>query len=211
MRDVDAKWLPDDRWKMSPSVVLPAGGRSRRMGADKRFLEVEGRPQIVRAFEAALRVSEDLFILAPEEDRRLLQAAVPEARLLYDAQPAAGPLAAVASAMEFVLAEWVCLFAADYPRMTGQRLAALADLARRELPEGGAWIPVVDGQPHYLCAFYDRVVGTSMRTAVEKGCRSFRDWLAAASLPVVWADEAVWGTRVEAGAFVNWNAPEDWS
>ena len=61
-----------DRKMKSMIAYILAGGRSSRMGADKAFLELAGKPLILRAFEVAREAVPDVKIVGDPENLRPL-------------------------------------------------------------------------------------------------------------------------------------------
>ena len=53
------------------AAVVLAGGKSRRMGQDKRFLELGGKPLIERALEVLAPIFAEILVVAAEPDPRL--------------------------------------------------------------------------------------------------------------------------------------------
>src|ERR1051325_1673089 len=100
---------------MDLSAVILAGGRSRRMGRDKAWLEFRGRPLIVRAVELArgLGVREIFISGRAEVDYSQLNC-----RVLLDEQPGLGPVAGIERALQAAEAPLLLVLAVDLPRMT---------------------------------------------------------------------------------------------
>lgn len=77
--------------------IVLAGGRSRRMGRDKAWLDVAGEPLVARVLaQLAAQASQLYLSVGVEADARYASLG-PE--LLIDALPDAGPLAGLASAL----------------------------------------------------------------------------------------------------------------
>jgi molybdopterin-guanine dinucleotide biosynthesis protein A len=109
---------------MAAAAVL-AGGASRRMGRDKATMPVDGVELAATVLAAAARVAAPVVLVAPEGHpaRRLAAPVV--------ADPAQGPLAALAAALEALAAAEVLVLAGDHPGLRVELLAHLVALAPR--------------------------------------------------------------------------------
>jgi molybdopterin-guanine dinucleotide biosynthesis protein A len=109
---------------MAAAAVL-AGGASRRMGRDKATMPVGGVELAATVLAAAARVAAPVVLVAPEGHpaRRLA------GRVVTD--PAQGPLAALAAALEALDASEVLVLAGDHPGLRVELLAHLLALAPR--------------------------------------------------------------------------------
>jgi molybdenum cofactor guanylyltransferase len=109
---------------MAAAAVL-AGGASRRMGRDKATMPVEGVELAATVLAAAALVAAPVVLVAPEGHpaRRLAAPVVTD--------PAQGPLAALAAALETLDATHVLVLAGDHPGLRVELLAHLIALAPR--------------------------------------------------------------------------------
>ena len=100
--------------------LVLAGGKSRRMGADKAFLMLNGRPLLAHVIERARSQVDTLLISANDDPQRY---AVWDAPVLADAfgqLGAIGPLAGIFTALVWLRAKrpdvrWLAAFACDTP------------------------------------------------------------------------------------------------
>lgn len=111
--------------RVTSGAVL-AGGASRRMGTDKRELEIGGAPLLRRAVDATRAVCADVVVVTapgrPVPDD--LTAGVP---VVEDLRPDAGPLAGIEAALHHARHELVLVLAGDHP---GAAPAVLRSLVR---------------------------------------------------------------------------------
>lgn len=105
------------------SVVL-AGGKSRRMGTDKAFLEVGGATIVQRVLAALETLSDDTIIVtnSPEE-----YAGLP-ARLVGDFYPNKGALGGIHAGLLAARYDYIVAVACDMPFLNPRLLRHLADL-----------------------------------------------------------------------------------
>jgi molybdopterin-guanine dinucleotide biosynthesis protein A len=145
------------------SVLVLAGGRSRRLGRDKAWVEVGGAPVLARVLRAAREAlatdDPDLLVsvtdAAPFEARFSVDLANEFAgvRLIEDDVSGAGPVAGLARGLAAARGDVVAVLAADLPFVG----AALIDGLFRSLAGDDAVdvvVPLVDGREQLLCAGY---------------------------------------------------------
>lgn len=118
--------------------VVLAGGESRRMGKDKAFVEVAGRPLIEWVAAALGQVADRLVIAGKPEGWSGREG-------LADPAGLGGPLAGISAALS--LGEDVLVVAVDQPWVRVETLQALSDM------EGTA-VPVDGGIRQVTCARY---------------------------------------------------------
>ena len=193
---------------------IQAGGRSSRMGADKAWLDIGGRPMIERVLDAAEKISPGLAIIIhaenPQSGKYRLLAEGRGADLIFDLHDHRGPLGGIDTALKNCLAgEAALILACDLPFMTAEFLALIA---RVHLSEGNDLTIPVDqnGRLQALAAIYS----TSCLPQIEK-------MLAEEILKVARLCPLVRSRRVEFSEFshlpnagrllTNVNSPEDYS
>ncbi|MYA33908.1 MAG: molybdenum cofactor guanylyltransferase [Gemmatimonadales bacterium] len=175
------------------SLVVVAGGRSRRLGRDKPLVEIGGRTVLSRILEATEQISD--VVLAVREVppfRRALAAegwdsdadrARPPGSVAFrsakgralvavpDPVPDLGPLAGVASGLNTARGAICIVLAGDLPFVTPD----LVDCLSREL-EGDAdldaVVPHARGRAQPLCAAYRREVGRRAARLVARSAAS---------------------------------------
>ena len=178
------------------------------MGTDKRFLEVEGCPLILKSFRTARETGFPIRVLLSQLDEKEHFAEVlgPEAEFSIDEHPGDGPLAALAGALMGLETEYGLLLAVDYPYLSSRFLTKLAT-AIDESPK--AVLPLSEGIPQYACGLYHRSLASSARQAVESGTRSLKGWVASLGASVVLLEPQTWQRWAEPHELTNWNRPSD--
>ncbi|MDQ7839960.1 MAG: molybdenum cofactor guanylyltransferase [bacterium] len=126
--------------------VVLAGGASRRMGADKAFVEVEGVPMIQRVIRVLCACCSEVLIVAKE----------PSAyghlglHVIPDRSAVQAPMVGVCSGLWAVTTPWAFVAACDMPYLSPDAVRLLVGLA-----EGfDAAVPRVEGRWHPLHAVY---------------------------------------------------------
>ncbi|MDO8379732.1 molybdenum cofactor guanylyltransferase [Phenylobacterium sp.] len=136
---------------MTGVAVVLAGGEGRRMGGGKPLRAWGGRPLLARALDLAAGYSSHVAIAVRDAGQAGQGAAVP---LLFDPPDIGGPLAGLASALDFGRrhgALWVQTLACDMPYLPDD----LSDRLARALEPGvGAVLPVSGGRLHPVCGLW---------------------------------------------------------
>jgi len=202
---------------MNVTGLLLAGGCSRRLGKDKRFLGFRGRPLILRAYQAASAVAEEIWVLlADPRDGPKVREALGDRplRFVFDPEPGAGPLGALVGALERLdpMTEWALLLAVDYPLLTGEFLKAFKLYAEANARGADVLVPLSREVPQVACAFYRRSLREELRDAFAQGERSLRRFVE--GLPpkrVLRVPEEAWRAWAEENVFLSVNTPEDYA
>ena len=201
---------------MRATGLLLAGGRSRRLGRDKRFLEFQGKPLILRAYEAAAAVADEIWVLLadPNDEPKVREALEDRPlRVALDPEPGAGPLGALAGALPRVRGEYALLLAVDYPLITGAFLRSLRAHLEAQPKKPDALVPLWQGVPQVTCAFYRRALRQELQEALNgnRGNRSLRRFVE--GLPperLAYVEESVWRGWGPPHVFQSVNTPEDY-
>ncbi len=185
---------------MNLSAVILAGGESRRMGRDKAWVEVQGRPLIARAL-ATVRD------LGPREVFISGRAGADYSRLkcpvLFDLEPGCGPLGGIERALHATSSPLLLVLAVDLPKMTTALLRKLVDRCDRLT----GVVPKLRGNLEPLAAVYPKRCHQLARDCLLKGRRAARDFADACLRERAVRTFAV--PQAEAICFENWNSPRD--
>jgi molybdenum cofactor guanylyltransferase len=168
----------------SLTILILAGGASRRMGQDKAAVLYEGLPLLSRVCTIALQVAvepSDRVIVLSRSDQDHGPLLPPhcdlwqEPRATDPAAPPAGPLQALAWAWPQIPSDWILLLACDLPNLDADRLTQ----ARKHLPQtpASAYIPRHPQGWEPLCAFYRSDLAANLSDFVAQGGRSFQHWI----------------------------------
>ena len=180
------------------TLLVVAGGRSRRMGEDKRWLDVGGVPLLEGLLKKAAAAGfAEIFLCVEERSERLQDLASRYgARILVDETAGQGPVAGLSRGLAARSHTWSFAVSADMPFFS-------FDAARELLPKAErmvrAVVPVAEGRCEPLAALYHKETAHVFSAAMAAGERSLRR--AAAALFVL-------EVPVRAGAcFFNVNTP----
>jgi molybdopterin-guanine dinucleotide biosynthesis protein A len=155
---------------MTLTVVILAGGQSRRMGADKALLRLpSGGPTLIERVVAVARAVTEDVVVVTRDTGRLPPMPV---RTAPDTIAGAGPLAGCIAGFEAAQYPDILALACDLPYLSVPLLRWMAALPRRWdalVPS----LPNADGKPGWepLHAIYTRACLAPMRAAFDRGDR----------------------------------------
>jgi molybdenum cofactor guanylyltransferase len=123
--------LPRSSAPRRASGAVLAGGRSRRLGRDKRALEVDGVPLLTRSVRTLATLVDDVVVvIAHDEDPARVTSLIDvHARVVADARADHGPAAGLEVALATARHEHVLVVAGDHPDLEPSVLELLLDTA----------------------------------------------------------------------------------
>ncbi|WP_386056910.1 molybdenum cofactor guanylyltransferase [Thalassobacillus hwangdonensis] len=146
--------------------IILAGGQSSRMGRNKAFLELEGKPVIEHVIDKMRACTDDLILITndPEEyDHLGIQTAC-------DVFPHQGPLAGIHAGMKNKEAEGYVVTACDTPYIS----VSIYQLLKASLVDNDIVIPTYAGRSHPLSGVYRRNLAQEIECLMEEGKRSMK-------------------------------------
>lgn len=132
------------------AAILAKGGSERLGGADKPLLMIDGVTLLDRAIAAVRPCVNRIVVVTQSDSVKRHAAALPGVTVVADAEPGAGPLAALVTALDEARGEPVLLLACDLPFIESEPL-------RRLIAAHGdavATAVVVGDRVQPLCAVY---------------------------------------------------------
>jgi molybdopterin-guanine dinucleotide biosynthesis protein A len=179
---------------MQASLLVLAGGGSRRMGRPKAWLEV-GETYLLRHVADRLApVFSEVMVSFGEPEQ--LEEPVPY-RVVFDRKPSAGPLGGLEAGLVAARNEVIFVVACDMPYVT-QEIAQIAIAAARGCD---AAIPRIDGRPEPVCGAYRRSALPFITGALNAG--RFKAAELTAELDVTWLE------GLDPQLFRSLNTPQD--
>jgi len=161
------------------TAILMAGGQSRRMGSDKRFLEIQGESLLRRS----LGILEEHFkriIISANDPANLKSLGYP---VIRDEWPDKGPIAGLASSLAAMQTDWAFVVAVDIPDINIDMIEEMAALRQGVV----AVVPRGENQQlEPLFAFYHRSIGLKARRAIQSGELALHRFVR--ELPVAYLD-----------------------
>lgn len=163
------------------TVAILAGGASRRMGRDKSFVELEGRPMIAHVIAHLEALALPVAIITNTPDA-YAGFGLP---CHTDVMPGSGSLGGIYTALWHSPTDYVLCVACDMPFLNPALLRHLIGLRAGY----DAVVPVTDGRAHGLHAVYARHSRDAMRAQIDAGNLRITDLLGALRVREVPADE----------------------
>ena len=144
---------------MSVSAAIMAGGKSRRMGQDKAWIELDGEPLIKRVADVLGQVADEVIVVANE--RRYASLGL---RVVKDRYPDGGALGGIATGVGAAAHDTVLVAACDMPFLSADVWRVLLGHAG----EADVVIPRVGGEYETLHALYTKACLPHMARALAE-------------------------------------------
>jgi molybdopterin-guanine dinucleotide biosynthesis protein A len=131
------------------TAIILAGGDSQRMGSDKANLLLDGQTLLQRVIATMQEIFPHVVVSVrqPRPEIDLPQVCDEQSG---DGMPGAGPLAGLAAGLGHITTPWAFAVACDMPFV----VPALVEQLAKHRPDHQAVVPVVQGFPQPLAAFY---------------------------------------------------------
>ncbi len=198
------------------TVLILAGGRSRRMGQDKLWMTLDGMPLVERVARRMLPLAGEVLFSARDDERftalsARLQAEGCPSRVVNDRFPDAGPLAGLHAGLAEAQNDLLLALAGDMPFVNLALIVAMLaqaqgfDAVVPQLPDRQtgelSWEP--------LHALYHRRCLAAIEARLAAGERRVNSFFAGVRVRPVPPDELA---RLDPDglSFFNVNTPEDW-
>jgi molybdopterin-guanine dinucleotide biosynthesis protein A len=184
---------------MSVSAAIMAGGKSKRMGQDKAWIELDGEPLIRRVANVLALVADEVVVVA--NDRRYESLGLPVVR---DRYPDGGALGGIATGVSVATHDTVLVAACDMPFLSAEVWRVI--LAHRG--DADVVIPRIGGEYETLHALYTKACLPHMaRSLAENRLRviSFFDQVRVLALD----EPELRAVDPTLRAFTNVNTPEE--
>ncbi len=204
--------MPDPATPPHPvTLLVMAGGRSRRMGRDKAWLEIDGLPLVERVVRRLEGLAGEVLFSArePEPYAALCTRLTLPASVVLDRYSDAGPLAGLEAGLTAAAHELVFAVATDMPFVN---LALVRHLL--SLIEGyDAVVPLTPHgdtpEPEPLHAVYRRTCLPAIRAQLDAGRRRVVSFFEDVQVRYVTPEEMrPFDPALQ--SFVNVNTPEEW-
>jgi molybdopterin-guanine dinucleotide biosynthesis protein A len=185
---------------VSVSAAILAGGKSRRMGRDKAWLDLgDGVPLVRRVADALARVADEIVVVA--NDERYASLGYP---VVPDRYGEKGAFGGIATAVAAAGGELVCVAACDMPWPSPEVYRLLLGLV-----EGyDAAVPQLAGEYEPLHAVYRKTCLPAMEAALRRGEMRIISFFPAVRVCAVGEDE-LRAVNPTLRAFTNLNTPAE--
>jgi len=171
--------------RQNATAIVLAGGHSRRMGQDKNFLPIQGRPMIQHIVEQLLPWFDEVIIGANDPGRF----AFLQRRVIPDRQPEMGPLMGLCSCLSESRHELNLLTACDVPAVDPHFLMKMIQSSE----DCDIVMPLSSGQqPEPLLALYRKSVGGYAEKILNQGKRRMADLFELVKVKFIDMPQADW-------------------
>lgn len=182
------------------SCAVLAGGKSRRMGVDKAFLQVNGKPLLAWTLDALAGVCPETILIGDDVER-YAQFGLP---VYPDIFPGRGVLGGLYTALVRAPRERVLVVACDMPFLNRTLLRYMMDLASRY----DAVVPRLPQGVEPLHAVYAKTCADAILPAMERGERRIISFFPQIDIRYLEADEIA-VVDPDFRSFFNVNTPAD--
>lgn len=143
------------------SGIVLAGGNSRRMGRDKRFVESRGTSFLEIAVNRLSKVTDEVIVVTAVPEEFGLEGV----KLVADMESGLGPMMGIYTGLMTMSSERAVINPVDTPHITGDLLSRMIELSEGfdiVMPERG-------GRLEPLVAVYSKSVTPVMRALIKNG------------------------------------------
>lgn len=200
---------------MNLTLIINAGGKSRRMGASKALLPVPPNDTPLIAHVAArLALLKPARLVVVTNDPQLSTAAQLPAGTVFipDAYPDTGTLGGIATGLQHA-PDWAVVVACDLPLVSARLFAHLVELAGEQQDGEDRWdaiVPVVDGYEEPLHALYHRRCLPAIEMRLAEGQRRVISFMPDVRTRYV-QEDTLRALDPDLHSFFNTNTPEEWA
>jgi molybdopterin-guanine dinucleotide biosynthesis protein A len=145
----------------SRTLIILAGGQSRRMGRDKAHLPAGVGTLLERIVDRLSPVVDQVIVAGGP------QLSIPGVRWVPDARSGAGPLAGMAAGLAAVSFDLAWVVACDLPDVE----PGIGELLFDSASDVDAVVPRLDARPECLCAVYRTSLAARILTLLDAGER----------------------------------------
>jgi len=149
------------------SLLIIAGGKSSRIGQDKRFLTLGNRPMLEIILEKTAKLNFNEIFLCVEQNSPKINAMAQKfgANILIDEIKNAGAMSGIANGLKSIKTNWAFAVSADMPFFDFNILNST------NFNDNQAIIPLVNGKFQPLAAFYHKNLANFLLNELLSGQR----------------------------------------
>lgn len=152
------------------SLLIIAGGKSSRLGQDKRFLTVGNRQMLEIILEKAAKINFKQIFLCVEENSSEISSLAQKfgVNILIDQIKNAGAMSGIANGLKNSKSDWNIAISVDMPFFDFETLIPLVN---GDFSDIQAKIPLVDGKFQPLAAYYNKNLANFFLNELSNGQR----------------------------------------
>ena len=146
------------------TVAIMAGGKSSRMGTDKSFVPLLGKPMIEHILEQVSGLDQDETILITNRPQEYDHLVVP---MFGDVLPEKGSLGGIYTAIRSSRGEYTFVIACDMPFINPALMRYMITLRTEQGGPYDVIVPRVEGHPQGLHAIYGKACLEPIRSRLD--------------------------------------------
>jgi molybdopterin-guanine dinucleotide biosynthesis protein A len=185
------------------SLVIQAGGESRRMGADKALLSFLGQPLILRVLKRLAGLADEVLVTSNQPENYSILGLTP----IPDLLPGLGALGGLYTALSAAKCPYVAVVACDMP-FASPELFALQLALLREMGVDAVIPRAKRGMEPFHAVYRRETCLPHVRAALEAGKRRVDAWFSQVNIHYLGPAEILPYDPHER-AFFNINTPEE--
>jgi molybdopterin-guanine dinucleotide biosynthesis protein A len=185
------------------SVIILAGGRSRRLGRDKVWEKVGSRSLLARVVASVVSIGSEVIVVTADATVNL-PAVAPDVRIVSDLQPGTGPLGGIYTGLRASNTSSNLVVAADMPFLNQPLLRYMIGLAA----DVDVVVPRIGEMMEPLHAVYGKSCVEPIERLLKQGESSVRRLFPLVMVRYVAADEIA-RFDPQMASFFNINTMED--
>lgn len=183
------------------TAVIQAGGRSSRMGRDKALVQLADKAMVQHVVDAVSQVSSNLLLVTNNR----VELAYLDLPMMSDADPGAGALPGLLTALQAATDELVLLVAVDMPFVAPRLLSHMVEI----IGDADAVVPRWENRFQPTCAVYRRKpCMQAVEMVLGSGKRRMISWFDAVKIREVDSAE-IRQFDPDGRTFFNINTPAD--
>lgn len=205
---------------ITPTLVINAGGESRRMGQSKALLPVppDNRPLIAHIVHRLLPLSAQRTVIVTNDTKIAVLTDAPKPVYIPDKYPGMGALGGIATALS-LCDGWAIMVACDMPFVESELFARLSKIAgetkishstQQEEERWDAVVPYVEGYAQTLHALYHKRCLPAIEAQLASGERKVSRFFSAVRVRSINEDE-IRSYDPTLRSFMNVNTPTEWT
>lgn len=187
--------------KSEVTGIILAGGQSKRMGTNKAFVRLNGKPLIDYVLDALQKVTANVMLSTGTESFHYKNLPV-----VKDVYPGCGPMGGIYSALRFSETELNLVLSCDMPFVSADLLNFLVEEATEH--EADVTLPVdEEGYFQPLCAVYRKSMIPCFEQAILRQELKLKRMIEKVNFKMIAIENT--DKNYNSKAFLNMNTPED--
>jgi molybdopterin-guanine dinucleotide biosynthesis protein A len=192
------------------TAAVLAGGDGRRIGQDKAFLPIGGKPSLERVVRTLRPLTDRLLIVTSSDERRAKLAEftaplAPNARIVTDLFPNTGTLGGIFTSLQYACSPLCLVVGCDMPFLNPN----VIELIVSEASSYQAVVPYVGGYPQPLHAVYHRDCLGAIEASLRLGRLHATSFLEEVRLRII-EEAEILPLDPQLLSFSNVNTIDDW-